>query len=118
MTVAAPVPQTTTPPLAAGTRVRITQPSPVFLSAKENQTPLEVLSSGMVVSVIRTEGEWYFIQFESPRWGRRVGFVKSTAVDHDRQPMDLSVPEAVVPLDLSVPDSTLTPLNLSVPEAR
>jgi len=106
-----------TPHLAAGARVTLIRPSPVFLTARENQTPLEVLGHGAAAKVLRTEGEWYFIEFQSPRWGRRVGFLKSAAVDHGEQPMDLSVSEPPLgPVDLSVPDPALTPLDLSVPE--
>ena len=106
-----------TPLLAAGARVFLVRPSAVFLTARENQTPLEVLGPGTVGRVLRTEGEWDFIEFQSPRWGRRVGFLKATAVDHREQPMDLSVSEATLgPIDLSVPDSALTPQDLSVPE--
>jgi hypothetical protein len=101
--------------------VTIIRPSPVYLTASENRTPLEVLASGTVGTVLRTEGQWYFIAFQSPRWGRRVGFLKSTAVDYRQQPLDLSVPDptALEPLDLSVPDTTgLEPLDLSVPDAK
>lgn len=110
-----------TPQLPPGSRVTIIRPSPVYLTASENRTPLEVLASGMRATILKTEGQWYFISFESPRWGPRVGFLKSTAVDYDQQPLDLSVPDrtALEPLDLSVPDTTaLEPLDLSVPDAK
>jgi hypothetical protein len=108
-----------TPYLAPGARVTLVRPSPVFISANENQTPLEVLGHGATGRVMRTEGEWYLIEFQSSRWGRRAGYLKAAAVGHVEQPMDLSVPEpALTPMDLSVPDPVLEPLDLSVPEPR
>jgi hypothetical protein len=80
---------------------------------------LEVLRPGTVGRVLDTEGEWYLIEFESQQWGRRVGYVKSTAVDFGQQPMDLSVPSgSLTPMDLSVPEPSLAPMDLSVPDAR
>jgi hypothetical protein len=116
-----------TPFLAAGTRVTIVRPSPVFLTADETRTPLEVLGSGAVGRVMRNEGDWYLIEFQSPRWGRRVGYLKSTVVAPGQHAIDLSVPEArlrpmdlsikdvkLEPMDLSIKDSTLVPLDLSI----
>ena len=110
--------ETITPRLAIGDEVRVGRSAPVFLYARETQTPLEVLNEGAIARVRDTQGDWYFIEFTSPRWGRRVGYVKSSVLDYREQPMDLSAPQALVPLDLSVPDQTSTPLDLSVPEQK
>jgi hypothetical protein len=90
------------------------------MTTNEKQTPLEVLASGAVARVLKTEGDWYLIEFEGARWGRRVGYLKSTAIDLGQQPMDLSVPEPELrPMDLSVPDSQqLEPMDLSVPSVK
>ena len=107
------------PVLTIGTRVTIVRPSPVYLSADDTRTPLEVLASGAVGRVMRTEGEWYLIEFQSPRWGRRVGYLKSTMVESGQQPLDLSVPESRLrPMDLSITNTALEPMDLSIPDSR
>jgi hypothetical protein len=80
----------------AGQSASIAGATPVFVTARE-QTPLTVLAKGTVVRLRGVEGDWYQIEFDDPRWGRRVGFVakkNATILPADfrnMKPVDLSI---------------------------
>lgn len=77
--------------------------APIYVSPDTTHTPLRVAASGTVLRVLvgpnQAPDGWYRVQFEDPRWGRRVGFVEVRFVR--ARPADYSHLE---PLDLSVRD--------------
>ena len=107
-------------PPVAGSPVTITSRSPVFATANQNQTPLEVLEKGVVGKLMEAEGEWYLIEFQSPRWGPRVGFVERKSAFVGRGQRQVApAPQGLEPMDLSVPDpKRLEPMDLSVPSQK
>lgn len=81
-------------PAVVGHSAVLIAATPVFVTARGNQTPLMTLSKGAVVRVRAVEGDWYEIEFDDPRWGKRVGFVakrNATADYGNLQPVDLSI---------------------------
>jgi hypothetical protein len=119
--------------LPVGSRITITNPSPVFLLPDGNRTPLTVLAAGSVAKVLGTEGEWYHIEFDDPRWGKRVAYVatKGAGGDVGGQPVNVSVnapKQAAVgptdphhPADLSVrkaKTNEMKPVDVSIPKRK
>jgi len=58
-----------------GQFVTIVTQTPLFVTANRNQTPLTVFPKSTTLKVLAVEGGWYQVEFDDPRWGRRVGFV-------------------------------------------
>jgi hypothetical protein len=61
--------------------------APVFVLPDATRTPLRVLAPGTRLRVLREQGDWLRVEFEDPRWGRRVGYI-------ERKNIDMSGPEA------------------------
>jgi hypothetical protein len=90
-----PAPEAVTP----GQQATIASETRVFVSASERQIPLTVLNRGTLVRVRAVEGDWYQIEFNDSRWGRRFGFVAKKNV--------VAAPEdfrSMKPVDLSIRD--------------
>jgi hypothetical protein len=101
-----------------GQQVTLNEGAPLFVTAQDNQKPLEVSSLGSF-KVVAVEGDWYQVEFTDARWGRRLGFVRrrdvraSPAAAQHLEPVDLSIPE------LKRSDrQQLEPVDLSLPELR
>ena len=72
---------------ATGRLTAITATSaPVFVLPDATRTPLRVLVPGTRLRVLREQGDWLRVEFEDPRWGRRVGYI-------ERKNVDMSGPE-------------------------
>jgi hypothetical protein len=54
----------------------LTSGAPIFVTAHKAPTPLLVVSNGAGFRFLGAEGEWYRVEFDDPRWGKRVGFVE------------------------------------------
>lgn len=61
----------------------VIQTTPVFLRPDESRTPLRQLPENMRVRILETEGDWLRVEFNDERLGRRVGYVRRTAVRVD-----------------------------------
>lgn len=106
-------------PVAAQSVATVTTNAPIYIGPEETQTPLRVAAVGTRLRVISEEGEWLQVEFQDPRYGRRVGYVQRRFVgisNEATQPMDLSVPSAgAVP---SPEATTKTPVPLPKYAAR
>jgi len=54
--------------------------APVFVGPVVQASPLDVLPSGVRLTVLREEDGWVKVEWNDRRWGRRVGFVQSKKV--------------------------------------
>jgi len=81
------------------------------VTAQKRPTPLLVVSNGSGFRFLGVEGEWYRVEFNDPRWGKRVGFVENkhaivSTEAPEMEPVDLSIhdskPEKLEPTDLSI----------------
>ena len=66
-----PGPATGQPPL----KVVATRWTYIFVTPQIRQDALARIETGVELSVLGTEGEWYLVEYESPRWGRRRGYI-------------------------------------------
>jgi hypothetical protein len=74
----------------------IAENAPIYVSAVVSQTPLRIAAAGTVLRVLAEETDWIQVEFQDPKWGRRVGWVQRQHVrvsNPELQPMDLSVRE-------------------------
>jgi hypothetical protein len=62
------------------TKVVATRWTYVFVTPQIRQEALARIETGVELLVIGTEGEWYLVEYESPRWGRRRGYVSRNDV--------------------------------------
>jgi hypothetical protein len=62
------------------TRVVVTRWAHVFVTPHVRQEALAQVEAGVELSVLRTEGEWYLVEYESRRWGQRRGYIHRTDV--------------------------------------
>ena len=49
--------------------------APVFIEPRALPVPLATLRRGSVLTVAARDDDWIRVEFNDPRWGRRVGFV-------------------------------------------
>ena len=75
----------------------VTVATPIFLYPDRNRTPLRVADAGLAVVIVKTEGDWYLVEFQDPQYGRRQGYIErrfvattSSAKDatHDAKPSE------------------------------
>jgi hypothetical protein len=71
-----PEPATSQPPL----KVVATRWTYIFVTPQIRQDALARIETGVELSVLGTEGEWYLVEYESPRWGQRRGYVNRNDV--------------------------------------
>ena len=91
----------------------VTIGAPIFVTANKGPTPLLVVSKGSEFRLLGAEGEWYRVEFDDPRWGKRVGFVEKRHAIATTEAVELG------PVDLSIHDSNseaLEPIDLSIRE--
>jgi hypothetical protein len=62
-------------------QARVTVAAPIFLHPDRNLTPLRVADAGLAVLIIKTEGDWYLVEFQDPQYGRRQGYIERRFVD-------------------------------------
>ena len=62
-------------------QARVTVAAPIFLYPDPNRTPLRVADAGLAVVIIKTEGDWYLVEFQDPEYGRRQGYIERRFVD-------------------------------------
>ena len=55
--------------------------APVYVLPDNTRTPLRVLAPGTRLRVLREQGDWLRVEFDDPRWGRRVGYIERKNVD-------------------------------------
>ena len=99
---------------ALGQLLTLTSGAPIFVSAHRAPTPLLVVSQGSEFRLLGVEGEWYRVEFNDPRWGKRVGFVEKDHAIVRTEAVELE------PVDLSVHDSPQQkveewPVNVQAP---
>lgn len=89
----------------------VVENAPVYVTntPSANQTPLRVAAVGTVFKVVGQEGDWFQVEFNDPRWGRRQGWVHKKFVNY--------VDEALRPMDLTVREATPAPAPQSAPAA-
>jgi hypothetical protein len=87
--------------------------APIYLDAKESQTPLRVADVGTRLKVLQDAGDWTEVEFQDPQWGARVGWIRTDQLQITRpqnQPTDTAPPtDAVVArpaVPTPAPDST------------
>jgi hypothetical protein len=101
--------------LPQGQTATVVTAATVFVTANRTQPTTVTLAAGSRVTILGADREWYRIEFDDARAGRRIGFVEkgslSTAADNrtDLKSVDLSIPEAkptepLQPTDLSIRD--------------
>ena len=98
---------------APGQLLTLTIGAPIFVTAQKGPTPLLVVSKGSGFRFLGVEGEWYRVEFNDPRWGKRVGFVENKHAIVRTEAVELE------PVDLSIHDSNsekLEPIDLSIRE--
>jgi uncharacterized protein YraI len=69
--------------------------APIFVGPRETATPLRVAAVGTRLRVLAEEGDWIQVEFQDPKYGRRVGYIARRFVGITNQatkPTDLSVP--------------------------
>jgi hypothetical protein len=97
-------------PDPGGQMVTITTEAPVFVTARRAPRPIKIANQGSVLRLVGMEGDWFRVEFDDPKWGRRVGFVEKTSAV-------ISSPKGYLqPLDLSIRDrkSETAPVDLSI----
>src|SRR6516225_699696 len=47
-------------------QARVTVAAPIFLYPDPNRTPLRVADAGLAVVILKTEGDWYLVEFQDP----------------------------------------------------
>ena len=65
---------------------QVIKPAPIYVVPDANRTPLRIAARGSRLTVLAIVGEWFEVQWEDPRWGRRVGYVRIEFVRLDSQP--------------------------------
>jgi hypothetical protein len=63
--------------------------APVYVLPDNTRTPLRVLAPATRLRVLREQGDWLRVEFDDPRWGRRVGYI-------ERKNVDMSGPETEI----------------------
>jgi len=53
------------------------QDAPLLLLPDKGRSPLLIMEKGVVVQVIRREGEWFNVTVQGSRWGDRTGYVEA-----------------------------------------
>jgi hypothetical protein len=77
-----------------GETVTIISAAPIFVTPRDNQTPLTVANPGAVLRIVSIEDEWYRVGFQDSQYGERIGFVsKKYARRTAMEPIDLSIPD-------------------------
>src|SRR3954453_10128288 len=61
-------------------RVVVTTDAPLFITPTVRPEPLAIAEAGVVFKVVQVEGDWYLIEYEHARWGRRVGYIHKSYV--------------------------------------
>ena len=104
-------------PGAPGTLVRVTTNCPIFVLPDSNREPLRIAKEGSVLTMIRTEGDFTYVEFSDPDYPRRYGYIQSRFVVQAvaRTPIDLSVPEA---RQLAAPAGQVTRPSLPPPDQQ
>jgi len=59
----------------------VTVAAPIYLYPDRNRTPLRVADAGTAVVIIKTEGDWYLVEFQDPQYGRRQGYIERRFVE-------------------------------------
>ena len=62
-------------------QARVTVAAPIFLYPDPNRTPLRVADAGLAVVILKTEGDWYLVEFQDPEYGRRQGYIERRFVE-------------------------------------
>src|SRR5262249_15183413 len=57
-----------------------TSEATIFIEPRELRVPLASLPVNTRLTVFQPEGDWYLIEFQDPRWGRRMGYVHCSKV--------------------------------------
>lgn len=55
----------------------IVQDAPLVLLPETGRSPLLMMEKGVVVQIIRREGDWFNITVQGSRWGERTGYVEA-----------------------------------------
>jgi len=89
--------------------VTIISTAPIFVTPRDNQTPLTMANPGAALRIVSIEDEWYHVGFQDSQYGERIGFVsKKYARRTAMEPIDLSLPDlkkgAAKPVDPSIKD--------------
>jgi hypothetical protein len=93
-------------------KVIVTGRASVYVTPRARPEPLTQIEAGVVLSVLGTEGDWYLIEYLSPRWGERRGYIHRS----DVQP----VMRKPAPGSSSAPSNRLSPSwppRIAVPAA-
>lgn len=109
----------------------------VFVTPQVRHEALARIETGVELSVLGADGEWYLVEYESPRWGRRRGYIhrndvrpvseaskattQLTATQRSASPKapEVTVPAIVTPSSRPVPapDKSSVDLKLLVVES-
>jgi hypothetical protein len=77
-----------------GETVTIISAAPIFVTPRDNQTPLTQVNPGTALRIVSIEDEWYRVGFPDSQYGERIGFVsKKYARRTAMEPIDLSLPD-------------------------
>ena len=55
----------------------IVQDAPLVLLPDKTRSPLLIMEKGVIVQVIRREGDWFNVTVQGSRWGDRTGYVEA-----------------------------------------
>lgn len=75
----------------------VTKSAPIMLVPDAARTPLRVAAAGTSLVVLRTDGDWFQVQFHDPQHGLRTGYVQRRFVvlqPAAEQPHTVSVPSS------------------------
>ena len=91
---------------AAQSVATVTTNAPIYVEPRESQTPLRVAAVGTRLRVLAEAGEWIQVEFQDPKYGRRVGYIARRFVgitNEATKPKDVSVAERPAPAAPAVP---------------
>ena len=75
--------------------------APIFVKPDPTRTPLRLAEKGTNLNVLTSEGEWYLVEWDDSRWGRRVGYIEKRHVNAlvaaPQQSVDSRVAESTPP---------------------
>jgi hypothetical protein len=55
----------------------VVQDAPLLLLPDNGRSPLLIMEKGVVVQIIRREGDWFNVTVQGSRWGDRTGYVET-----------------------------------------